>query len=582
MALQSLGERIADLLVAEGIDKFFSLPEVTFGKLHHALHDRGVPLIAPHHETASGFMAEAYAAFTGNISVVGANCGPGVINLYSAIANSWEEHLPVLYIGSERTSLARNSPRRSKFQCPPSIEVVRPMTKFAAVLENPMEADELFHEAFRQLRSGTPGPVYIGLPFDMLLEDRDFGELVPPQQYRPTTFEETVSDAQIERVASMLVQAKSPLLVGGTGIRNSGSQALFDELVLALQAPVILTASGRGVLADTHPYVFDLGLEPGASISRDADVIFAIGTPIGEKLGFGGYAYSNEQKGFPNYFGKHGTQRWIQLDLDPHNIGRNRPVEVGLAGDMRQILPRLIAALRRHQPLQHNAQVERWQAERQSRYADFCAQVATISSTPIHPGRAVLEVQKTLPEDVVLIRDGGAFSIWMHNYIQHSLGGFMFAGKLGNLGTGLPYALGASLAEANADKRVCLITGDGAFGFYPMEFETAVRYQLPIVIVVGYDQGWSLEVPYYMHVCGRTFEVDHAFVRLDDMARAMGGHGEFCETSEQIAPAMERAFASGKPAIVQVVIDREVNAYQMPNTHLWTRWHADKAVYSDE
>jgi thiamine pyrophosphate-dependent acetolactate synthase large subunit-like protein len=97
---------------------------------------------------------------------------------------------------------------------------------------------------------------------------------------------------------------------------------------------------------------------------------------------------------------------------------------------------------------------------------------------------------------------------------------------------------------------------------------------------VAYDAGWSLELPYYMHVCGRTFEIDHNFLRLDEIARTMGGHGEFCDKPEEIAPAVERAFASGKPAIVQVHIDREINAYHMPNSHVWTRWHADKAVYS--
>jgi len=582
MARQSLGERIADLLLQERFDKFFSLPEVTFGKLHHALHDRGVPLIAPHHETASGFMAEAYAAFTGNPAVVGANCGPGVVNLYSAIANSWEEHLPVLYLGSERTSRARNSSRTSRFQAPPSLEVVRPMTKFAAILEDPLEADDLFQEAFRQLRSGTPGPVYIGLPFDMLLEEREFGELISPERYRSATFTADVSDAHIEAAAQMLLQARAPLLLGGAGVRNSQSQALFGELAEVLQAPVILTASGRGVLPDTHPNVFDLGIEPGAILCRDADVIFAIGTPIGEKIGFGGHAYSPAQQGFPNYFGEPGSQRWMQLDLDPHNIGRNRPIDLGLVGDMRLILPRLINALRGANTGDRATALAKAQATRKALFASFCEPALVVDTSPIHPGRAVLEVQKTLPDDVVLIRDGGAFSIWMHNYLQHPIGGFMFAGKMGNLGTGLPYALGAALAPAHAGKRVCLITGDGSFGFYPMEFETAVRYQLPVVIVVGYDQGWSLEVPYYMHVCKRTFEVDHGFVRLDDMARAMGGHGEFCASAEEIGPAMQRAWESGKPAIVQIVIDRDVNAYQMPNCHLWTRWHADKAVYSDE
>ena len=179
-----------------------------------------------------------------------------------------------------------------------------------------------------------------------------------------------------------------------------------------------------------------------------------------------------------------------------------------------------------------------------------------------------------------MIRDGGAFGVWQMNLMHHPVSAKLKAYKQGMLGTGVPYAMAATLA-ANDGRRICLTTGDGSFGFFAMELETAVRYDLPIVVIVGYDAGWSLEVPYYMHVCGRTFEVDHKFMRLDELARTMGAHGEYCDTPESISPAVERAFASGKPALVQIVIDRDVNAYQMPNSHFWTRWHADKSVYVD-
>ena len=193
----------------------------------------------------------------------------------------------------------------------------------------------------------------------------------------------------------------------------------------------------------------------------------------------------------------------------------------------------------------------------------------------------MLEIQKSLPRDVVMVRDGGAISIWQKELLHHPISENLMAMKVGMLGTGLPYAMAAALAARKDGRRVCLITGDGAFGFYSMEVETAVRYELPVVIIVGYDAGWALEVPYYMHVVGRTFEVDHNFIRLDQWAQTMGAHGEFCDSPEQIAPAVQRAFESGKTALVQVVIDRQASAFEMPNTHLWTRWHADRSVYTD-
>jgi acetolactate synthase I/II/III large subunit len=579
MARISLGERIADLLVAEGIDRFFSLPEVTFGKLHDALDRRGVPLIAPHHETAAGYAAEAYAQIRGGIAVVGGAAGPGVMNLYPAIANSWAENLPILYLGSERTLMARNSPRRSQFQRPPNREVVQPITKFAAVLEDPHEADDLFQEAFRQLRTGTPGPCYIGLPFDLLLEERDFGPLAPPERYRPATFADTVSEADVERIAGLIGNARRPLIIGGSGLRVGGAREGFRALVEAAGCPVILTHGGRGMLPDTHPQLFELGIGPGKAIAREADLIFVAGSSIGEKLAFGGHPYSPAQSGFPNYFGE--GQLWVQLDRDPAAIGRNRPVDHALVGDARKVLPRLAAALAKQTPAFDSDELARLQAERGD-HQQSLRQGCPTSGTPVHPGRFIIEVEKALPEDVILVRDGGATSIWQMNLIHHPISDHLKAFKHGNLGTGLPYAIGAALAAREDGRRVCLMTGDGSFGFYPMELETAVRYNLPIVTVVAYDAGWSLEVPYYQYVCGRTFEVDHEFIRLDDMARSMGAHGEYCDQPDQVAPAVERAFASGKPALVQVHIDRQANAYDMPHTEIWTKWHADKSVYVSE
>ena len=244
MTTVSLGERIAALLIAEGVDKFFSLPEVTFGKLHQALHDQGVPLIAPHHEAVAAYIAEAYAQMTGQIGVCGGSVGPGSMNLYTAVANSWEENLPVLYLGSERTLMARNSPRKSLFQAPPNIDVVKPITKYAAIVEDPLQADDIFHEAFRHLRSGTPGPVYIGLPFDLLLEEREFGPVMRPEQYRPATLVNTVAESEIEKAVEMLAAARRPLVVGGSGIRGARAQRQFAELVEAVGCPVILSIGG--------------------------------------------------------------------------------------------------------------------------------------------------------------------------------------------------------------------------------------------------------------------------------------------------------------------------------------------------
>jgi acetolactate synthase I/II/III large subunit len=450
---QFLGERIADLLLAEGVDRFFSLPEVTFGKLHDALDRRGCKLIAPHHETVGGYMAEAYAQMTGQIGVTGANSGAGAMNLYPAVGNSFAENLPVLYLGSERTLLARNSVRRSQFQQVPNVDVLKPITKFAAILENPLEADDLFHEAFRRMLTGTPGPCYIGLPFDLLLEEREFGPLVAPRRYRPATFLDLVSADDLAGVAETLANAQRPLVIGGTGIRLARAQAAFRSFVEQAGFPVILTTGGRGILPDTHPQLLQLGVGPGEALAREADVIITLGASISEKLGFGGHPYVNSQRGFPNYFGEEGTQHWIQVDRDPCAIGRNRPVDQCLVGDVGRILPRLTAAVAGQSVTYDRAKTNALKASHED-YIAGLAQQAT-GQSPVHPGRLVVEVQKTLPDQCIYVRDGGAISVWQMNLLNHPISEELTAMKHGNLGTGLPYALGAAIAARKTVERSC-------------------------------------------------------------------------------------------------------------------------------
>lgn len=567
----TIGSRIADLIMNEGVRHMFTLPEVTFGDIHNRLVEKGGQIIAGHHETACAYMAESHTQMTGNIAVTGGNCGPGAANLLPAIVHSSEECLPVLYLGSERGIVARSSVRQPQFQCPNLVDMVKPATKMAAILERPEQVDELFYEAFRQLKIGRPGPVYIGLPFDMLREEYEFDPLLPPSIYRSAMY--VPPQADIERVADMLVEAELPVLIPGAGVRNSQSHKLVQKLAELLKCPVVRSYGARGTFPDTHDQVLDFGFGPGLEATQNADLLLVVGSSISEKMMFGDNLYTQEQQGFGPYFGD--KQKWVQIEKDPYAAGRNRPVDVSLVGDLLDIVPMLIAALEARKPRQVVHQLSKWQEQRE-RIIDEFAEKA-VDMQPVHPGRLLLEAQKALPDETVIVSDGGSIALWQQRYLHSNHSNFLASLKMGMLGTGLPYAIGAQLATK--DKRVVLFTGDGAFGFYPMEFETAVRYNLPVVVVVAYDQGWALEVPYYQHCFGRTFEVDTEFVRMDRLAIEMGGHGEYCERTEDIQPAMERALASGKPALVQIFMDRRTSAYEAPHADLIYKWHGDKVAY---
>ena len=577
---QQLGRRIAHLLAAEGVEYMFSLPEVTFGVLHDELDKLGIPLIAARHEAAAAHMAEAHTLVTGKIGVTGGSVGPGVLNLYPVVAHSWVENLPVLYLGSERTLIGRSSPRHSQFQYAPNAEVLKPITKWSTVLEDGRMVDDIFKAAFRHMTSGTPGPVYIGLPFDMLLEEHDYQDMPSPASYRTLSNLSSADATAVEAAAKMLAEADNPIVIAGQGVKLSQSRDVLEQLIQKLGCPVIQTFGGRGILSDKHPNLFDFAAGPGLEVTRKADVILAVGTSIGERIFFGGHPYFNGQSCGQEYFGG-SDQKWIHMDRDPMAIGRNRPVDLGLVGDMAATLPRLIEQLGDYTPPNERAaQLNKLRQARSEYYDDLYSVVRDCDT--VHPGQMILEVQKSLPDDVMMIKDGGAISIWQMNFLQHEISEFLSGGKMGQLGTGVPFANAAALTALKRNQRVCLMTGDGAFGFYAMEIETAVRLNLPILVVVGYDQGWSLEVPYYEYVVGRTFAVDHSPTRLDELARSLGAHGELCQSTEEIGPAIERSLASGKPAVVQVAINRRINAFEMPNDHIWTAWHADKEIYTND
>lgn len=578
MAKITVGQRIADLLKAEGVTAFFNLPEVSLGKLHAALVDHGIKMYAPRHEAAASFMAEGYVSATGKFTMVCAACGPGVTNLYSAIANAHEENMPILYVGTERQLVARNLPRSGQFQVSTgSVELLKPITKYSTMVEDHRLIDDIFREAFRQMTTGKPGPVYIGLPFDMVTAEYDFGPLIPPEKYRPSCFIDTFPDRAIDDVVRQIRAASNPVILAGSGVRLANAHGLFRDFVEAAGCPVFLSPGGAGILPNSHPQVFDIGFAGGEDVLNDADLIFAVGTAIGEKLGYGGNPNFHGQTDFPPYLVK-ADRKWIVLDSDPTNIGRNRPVDTALVGDMRIGLPKLTNMLNSaHASPDRADYLARHRKTKDAYFSHLFSD--TPDTSPVHMGRLFVEVQRALPSDTTIVLDGGTSRAWAATFLRGDYVDVVKPMKLGNLGLGMSYAVGMAAAREGRSGPICIIGGDGSHGFYPMELETAVRYKCPIVHVVTYDQGWGLEEPYYLYQTGRVFEVDISPQRLDDFARSLGAHGEYCKAADEIGPAMQRAIESGKPAIVQIEIDRQVSSRQFPNQKIWSAWHSDRAIY---
>jgi thiamine pyrophosphate-dependent acetolactate synthase large subunit-like protein len=544
MAEGTAGARIADLLHQEGVDTIFSI-------------ELGVRIVGPRHESAGVHMADGLSRMTGRPQVVMAGMGPGAANLIPGVVCASTENIPVVVIATQRVRTTLTAVRHGRFQFTPQVRLFEPVVKYAAVVDGAHRIDEILRQAFRQATTGRPGPVYVEVPHDVMTETRDFPPLAPAERYRPAPQE--ASQGAIEAAVEILGSAKLPLIVAGTAIHTARVHGSFRKLAELLQCPVLPSPGGRGSLPETHPQVLPF-LGPGQTACQEADCVIAVGSAVGEPLHFGG----------PPQFAPKDRQRWILIERDPGTVGVNREFDVPLIGDLREVIPQLTAALEKRGPFQAPPQLAAWRRE----YEDLRRMLADTApeTVPIHPGRSVLEIREAVPDEAVIVRDGGSTGLFEAVYGQQRSSDFLWTSKFGHLGTGLPYAIAAQLAVGR-DRPVCLISGDSSLGFNLMEIETAVRHDLPVLVVVNYDQHWGMEAMLQQQEIGRLVECETAPVRLDEVARGLGAHGEYCTRTAEIGPAIRGALEARKPAIVQIVVDPKVNAYEAPGFAEFALWY---------
>jgi len=354
----------------------------------------------------------------------------------------------------------------------------------------------------------------------------------------------------------------------GQGAFTSRGHDTVGALARVLECPILHTYPVSSFSEGLEDRTFPFGFTP-ASIDAVAncDLVIAIGTEIGEPV----------QNGTGGHWAKGNVDRkWIYVERDPLAIGVNRHIDVPLVGDLRDVVPQLVTALKgtkRARP----PEIDKWVKMHADWKAGFVASAPTRSS-PVHPARFMIEATSAIPKDAVFIRDGGATNIFTWTNAQVTPRDSLWNQNFGCLGTGIPYAIGAQLVVGNA-RRVVLVTGDSAFLFHTTELETAVRKNLPIICIVASDFAWGLEVRGYRAVLGKQSAETEAHwgkqVRLDKVAEGFGAHGEYVERAEDIGPAIARALASGKPAVVQVVIDGVANAADVPGHSEYKDWYSD-------
>ncbi len=549
------GELILKCLVQENVKHIFAVPDAGYNPLMGKLRDYGVRMIPPRHEAAAAHMADGMARVTGRPAVCMAGAGPGTANLLSGIITAYAEGSPVVAITAQRRKAVIYPDKGGSFQYCNQVDLFRPATKWNAVVNDWDRIPELVQKAFRIATSGKPGPVQLDIPDELFYAVGDEGSVrvVPPERYR-VTYRLAGNPELIEEAARMLAGAKYPMVHIGGGVKHSKAADVVCELAEFLGAVVSTSAGARGIMAEDHPQCFHC-LSPAVQDARKhADVVLVIGTQMSE----------TEFRGQYPDWGKPEEQKVIQVDIDPTMIALNREVDVAILGDARRVVEEIFKRVRElTEKRKPAAPIESLRAMNEAWTHELLQTASDSVDSPVHPGSMARIVREFFPRDSIMVLDGGNNGLYTAHY-HHIFGPdrMLWTSKFGHLGTGIPYAIGAKVA--NPDKLVYVVTGDSASGFNLMELETAKREKVPIVVVINCDYQWGMEVPgQMMEFGGPEFLVGiaHYPIRYDKIAQAMDCHGEYVDNVKDLEPALRRSLDSGEPAVVHVVTNKEANSW---------------------
>jgi len=546
-------EVLLQCLAQEGVRYVFGIPGDQLNPFTDAIArlgpSLGVTFVMTRHEQAAAHMADAYARVTGDIAVCIGTVGPGAADLVPGVYPAWADSIPMLVITAQNQTW-RSYPDHGSMQGLDQIPLFAPITKWRALVNCRGRIPELVHAACRAALSGKPGPVHLDIPADVFTAAGEADDLpaTPPARYRAMT-PPAGDPALIAQAAEMLLAAERPLLHAGGGVLRAGAWAEFVALAEHLAAPVTTSQGARGAIAEDHPLCLIPGGYGAIAAQSTADVVLLVGGRLGDV----------DFWGRPPAWGDPAEQRLIQVDIAPESIGLNREVDLAILGDARTVLRQLLAAVQqRSQPRPEQAQFAEYRQAQENWLAPF-RELGASDAVPIHPLRLVREVREFFPRNAVSVVDGGNTSVWaLYLNRLYEPRTFLWAADSGHLGTGLPYAIGARLAAP--DRPVYLITGDGSFMFNIQELETAARLGTPVIVAIANDRQWGMikggqKLAYKERFIG----VDFADVRYDQVAEAMGCYGERVTEPGQLSPALERAVQSGRPAVLDVIVDAAAN-----------------------
>jgi acetolactate synthase-1/2/3 large subunit len=529
------GWLVAKMLKREGVEVVFTLSGGHIAGIYDGCVREGIRVVDTRHEQAAVHAAEGWAKTTRTPGVALLTAGPGVTDGVTGVANAYLANSPILVIGG---AAPLGQWDRGALQEMEQIALMRPITKWARTVHETSRLGEYVAMAFRQMMSGKLGPTFLEMPMDVLNNFADTDTLFDPGE--PANYragQRTAPDpVAVAQAAALLEKAQRPVIMAGTAVWWCDAATQLRQLAEKLQAPVFLNGAGRGCLPPSHPLYFSASRRKAL---ENADTILAIGTRMDFRL----------NHGQPPLIPKEAKMLWF--DLVGEDIGVNRGADVGLVGDVGLSMEQVTEATKQ---LNNSEWVEQVRSD-ENKSLERDAAALNSDAVPIHPMRFCREIRDFIDEDTTVIGDGGDIVSYGAKVISVSKPGYWLdAGPMGCLGTGTGFAMAAQIARPG--QKVLILHGDGAFGLNGMEFESMVRQKLPIVSIIGNDGAWGqIKHPQKAMVGHATAAELAPGIRYDKMVEALGGYGELVERPEDIRPALERAFASGLPACVNVLLD---------------------------
>ena len=538
------GHLVAKALKNEGVDTIFTLCGGHIIDIYDGCLDEGIRIIDVRHEQTAAHAADGYARQTGKLGCVVTTAGPGCTNAMTGIATAFRSESPVLHIGGQ-SSLTQH--KMGSLQDLPHVEMMTPITKFAAGVMSTERVADMISMAARECFSGAYGPSYLEIPRDVLDKEIPVETATVPKSGHYRASVKSIGDPDdIKKLGEILVNSKSPaMLVGSQVFMSRGHQAAID-LARSLNIALYMNGASRGILPPGDPHYFN---RTRSSAFKKADVIVIVGTPFDFRMGYG-KRISNDAT-------------LIHIDQDYRTVGKNRDITLGLAGDPGAILEAVhkeVASNKKNGSEKRKSWLDELRSEEIERTEKLMPMFKSEES-PIHPYRLAWEINEFLTEDTIYIGDGGDIVTISAQAVQpRSPGNWMDPGALGSLGVGTGFAMAAGLA--NPDKEVVCLYGDGSFGMTVFDMETANRFGAPYIAIVGNNS--HMNQIRYGQITKYGEERGNIGNKLGDVpfsgfAEMLGGYGAEIREPQEIQPALQKARESvkstGKSAVINVWVN---------------------------